>query len=81
MNPQLLHRINIRWAPLRGATRQRQLLRKLAHDLRSPLSSILLMAQLLEEAGATPDTIRLAGRIQKQCTVLENLLNEAMDKV
>ncbi|GEM_PF-2857471 len=55
--------------------------RKLAHDLRNPINSILLMAQLLEETGGTPEASRIALRIQRQCQELSSIVDQAVEKV
>ena len=53
----------------------------MAHDLRNPLNSILLMAQLLEEVGGTPDSDRIAKRILRQCDEMTKMVNRAMTEV
>jgi len=58
--------------------RQNLALRKLAHDLRNPLNSILLMAQLLEETGGSPEATRIATRIQKQCEEMNRMVSAAV---
>ena len=64
---------------LRGTLdRQHQSLRKLAHDLRNPLNSILLMAQLLEETSGSPDSARIATRIQRQCEEMNRMVSAAV---
>ena len=64
---------------LRGTLdRQHLALRKLAHDLRNPLNSILLMAQLLEETGGSPEAARIALRIQKQCDEMNRMVSQAV---
>jgi signal transduction histidine kinase len=60
-------------------TRHHRILRKVAHDLRNPLNSILLMAQLLEEVGGAPETVRIAKRIQRQCEEMNSLVNQATE--
>ena len=64
---------------LRGTLdRQNLALRKLAHDLRNPLNSILLMAQLLEETSGSPDSARIATRIQRQCEEMNRMVSAAV---
>lgn len=84
-----------RWLPLPGAGQHlapmkaleaelqahQEAMRKMAHDLRNPLNSILLMAQLLEEVGGTPDAERIAKRILRQCDEMNKLVNQAMANV
>jgi signal transduction histidine kinase len=53
-------------------------LRRLAHDLRNPLNSILLNAQFLEEAEPSPETVRISQRIQKQALELAAILDRAL---
>ena len=88
MHPQIRHKTLARWLPLpgsRGAVqrleRRHQAMRKLAHDLRNPLNSILLMAQLLEEVGGTPDSERIAKRILRQCEEMSRMINLAMEDI
>lgn len=86
MSPRTLHKTQARcWSgakALAGAREEhRQTLRRLAHDLRNPLNSILLMAQLLEETGGSPDAARIAGRIQKQCSEMNELVDKALERV
>lgn len=63
-----------------AGTRERhhQALRKLAHDLRNPINSILLNAQFLEEAEPSPETVRISQRIQKQALELAAILDRAL---
>ena len=56
-------------------------MKQLAHDLRNPINSILLMAQLLEETGGTQEAVRIAKRIQRQCVELSGMVDRAMEKV
>ena len=86
MTRKLLRRTGGRWVvqlavkESREAAAQRtEAMRKLAHDLRNPLNSVLLMAQLLEETGGTPDSVRIAGRIQRQCEEINRLLTKAFE--
>jgi signal transduction histidine kinase len=58
-----------------------RMLRRLAHDLRNPINSILLMAQLLEETSPAPEVVRIASRIQRQCLELSGILDQAMTQV
>ena len=95
MPPAMLHKVLARWHPLPGdrelartvrtlrAARaaQRDAVRKLAHDLKNPLGSVLLMAQLLEEAGGDPETVRITGRIQRQCHEMNRLVDLAADTI
>lgn len=55
-------------------------LRKLAHDLRNPLNSILLNAQLLEELCPGADALRIAQRIQKQALETNAILEKAVER-
>jgi len=88
MNRKIFHKICARWAARTGAGSQaalreehRLILRKLAHDLRNPINSILLMAQLLEETGGSPEATRIAQRIQRQCDELSRLVDVTANKV
>lgn len=75
-----------RWKPLARAAETRatlaalrqeqgQELRRLAHDLRNPVNSILLMAQMLEEICGSEELARIARRIQNQCDELSAFAN------
>ncbi|BDU72061.1 histidine kinase dimerization/phospho-acceptor domain-containing protein [Mesoterricola silvestris] len=86
MSPGSLRRIQARWRSRPGAqalaearAEHHRTLRKLAHDLRNPLNSILLMAQLLEETAGSPDVARIAGRIQKQCLEMNGMVDKALE--
>lgn len=86
MSPRTLHKTQARrWSGAKtlaeAREEHRQTLRRLAHDLRNPLNSILLMAQLLEETGGSPDAARIARRIQKQCSEMNELVDKAMERV
>jgi len=88
MSPKILHQTQARWRSSRGAQALAEVkaahqltLRRIAHDLRNPLSSILLMAQLLEETGGTPEAARIARRIQKQCAEMNELMDKALERV
>jgi signal transduction histidine kinase len=90
MNLRSFHRTRATWAcrPGGGAVAlaalreaHHQALRTLAHDLRNPINSILLMAQLLEETGGTPEAARIAQRIQRQCRELSRMVDVASDKL
>lgn len=62
-------------AEARARAARRLAFRKLVHDLRNPINGILLTAQLLEETGGTPETLRMAQRLQRQCQVLMDILD------
>lgn len=91
MTFQISRRTMGRWLPPGGGRlevklaaaeeRHREAMRKMAHDLRNPLNSILLMAQLLEEVGGTPDAERIAKRILRQCEEMDRMVNRAMAEV
>jgi signal transduction histidine kinase len=91
MSARIMHKTHSHWRPLPGAAAQaearadleayRRDLRKMAHDLRNPLNSILLMAQLLEETGGSPDATRIAQRIQRQCSEMNGLVDKALNRV
>ncbi|HLO67022.1 MAG TPA: histidine kinase dimerization/phospho-acceptor domain-containing protein [Holophaga sp.] len=59
----------------RARAARRMAYRKLVHDLRNPINGILLTAQLLEETGGTPETERMARRLQRQCQILMDILD------
>jgi len=83
MNSRDFHMRRARWVLLPGIrdlkARHDLALRTLAHDLRNPINSILLMAQLLEESGGTPESARIAKRIQRQCEELSGMVDRALD--
>jgi signal transduction histidine kinase len=74
-------RLDLKQAMAAAEDRHREAMRKMAHDLRNPLNSILLMAQLLEEVGGTPDSERIAKRILRQCDEMNKMVNRAMAEV
>lgn len=89
MIPSNLHARARRWTPLARAAetraalaalraQHREDLRRLVHDLRNPVNSILLMAQLLEEVGSE-EVARLARRIQNQCEDLARLASRVVE--
>ncbi len=83
MRTRILHKTQARRVSALAGARadHRQAMRRLAHDLRNPLNSILLMAQLLEETCGAPEAARIASRIQKQCSEMNGLLDKALESL
>jgi signal transduction histidine kinase len=73
-----------RWITRPGTVRRsayNQFMRHLGHDLRNPINSILLMAQLLEESGSSPEATRISQRIQRQCHELSSIVDRAVQSL
>jgi signal transduction histidine kinase len=65
-------------APVRELQSERDRLRRLSHDVRTPLSTVLMHAQRL--AGHADDEVRRRGdRIAASARRIEELIREALD--
>jgi signal transduction histidine kinase len=84
MKYRFIHGVERRWMTRPGTVRRASydhFMHRLAHDLRNPINSILLMAQLLEESGGSPEATRIALRIQRQCQELSSIVDRAAQSV
>jgi len=60
---------------------QESAMRMMVHDLRNPLNSLLLMAQLLAEMGGTPEMERIASRILRQCEEMTKIIARSCENL